>query len=146
MKNRAKWFVCMAVILAAALFLAFGVNAQEPVRPVAPQTKIIAPEVGPEVKKEAATPKLPDAVALEIRSAQFDLAHVVIEYQRTEKYLGQLKAAIDSQQSKVLLLTGGALKKAGIDAEKYELNAGTLAITARPEKKPTGKDAEKPKN
>jgi len=140
MKNRAKWFVCVAVILAAALFLCFGVNAQE-VKPAAPETKVIAPEA----KKAAAISSLPDGVALEIRNAQLDLVKVVIEYQRTEKYLGQLKSALDGQQAKVIALTGEALKKAHIDGEKYQMDPDTLAVTAKPEKKPEEKDA-KPKN
>lgn len=126
MSTRAKWYLCAAL---AALFV-FSVIAQEQ-KPAAP-----------EAKKEAVAqkaPEIPADVALELRTAQLRLSNLVIDYQRTAQSLAQVRAAVEKQQGKVLALQGAALRKSGLDPEKYEFNPDTLEVKAKPEAK------EKPK-
>jgi hypothetical protein len=93
----------------------------------------------PEVKPDPNLPVLPPGLALEIRSLQLENAQVTIEKQFIEKRYVDLQNLERSNSAKMNELWKSAIKAAGADGGKYELNFQTLKFQAKPrpeDKKP----------
>jgi hypothetical protein len=124
-------WVALATI--AGMFYGLGWHADAQDKPAAPAPPAaVAPDV----------PQLKPEVALELRNAQWEQAKVAFQMQndnaavqngvRAQQELPQLSQANQQLTEKLLGLQAAALKKSGIDPDKFTLNPDTLTVEPKP--------------
>jgi hypothetical protein len=93
-------------------------------------------------------PKLKDDVALELRNAEWEMAKLGLQIQADQKAIDDARAAdaaaqaaqkelatlmpqSQKAQAKYMAVFGEALKRSGIDPDKFTLDADTLAVSKK---------------
>lgn len=137
-----RWFLSllMAVGFACAGMLLLGILLLAQDKPAASDGE--PPNAKAEATSPAATtPKINDAVALEVRNAEWEMAKVALQIQQdqqavaagqqAQKDLQELMRKNQQLQMKYQAVVAGALKKSNIDPEKWDLNPDTMTVTPK---------------